>query len=95
MIKKEQILSLEYYNYGGVFTGSLQGMRYRVEKVKEEEVEYFVVHAWKEPYGYDVTPKEDRKQKKFIFSDEGAQKAVEWLNLLYEEVYEEKEEEDE
>ena len=93
MIKKEQILSLEYYNYGGIFTGSLRGMRYRVEKVKEEDGTCFMVHTWKEPYGYDVTPKEDMKMKKFIFSDEGAQKVVEWLNLLYEEEYKEEEEE--
>ena len=95
MIKKEQILSLEYYNYGGVFTGSLLGMRYRVEKVKEEDNAFFVVHVWEEPYNYDITPHEEMKMKKFSFSDEGAQNVVDWLNLLYEEEYKKEEEEPE
>lgn len=100
MIRKEQILSLEYYNYGGVFTGSLNGMRYRVEKVKkkdgqekEEEV-FFLVHVWKEPYNYDVTPHEDMKMEKFPFSNEGAQNVADWLNLLYEEEYKQEEQEE-
>ena len=93
MIKKEQILSLEYYNYGGIFTGSFQGMRYRVEKVKEGEKAVFVVSVWKEPYSYDATSHEYMKVEKFSFSNEGAQKVVDWLNLLYEEKYKEEQKE--
>ena len=34
MIEKDKILSLEFYNYKGIFSGSLKGMRYRIEKIK-------------------------------------------------------------
>lgn len=32
LLKREQILSLEYYNYKGIFTGSIMAMHYRIEK---------------------------------------------------------------
>lgn len=84
MIENSKILSLEFYNYKGIFTGSLKGMRYRIEKVtKEEEQAVFLAHAWKEPYNFEVTPKEEMEKKEFEFSEEGKQEMVEWLNILY------------
>ena len=35
MITSDDILSLNFYNYGNPFTGSYQGMRYRIIKQKE------------------------------------------------------------
>lgn len=89
MIENSKILSLEFYNYKGIFTGSLKGMRYRIEKVtNEEEQVAFLAHAWKEPYNFEVTPKEEMDKKEFAFSEEGKQEMVEWLNTLYGEKYE-------
>lgn len=84
MIRKEQILSLEYYRYGGTFTGSFSGMRYRVERIGEEEEYKFFVHAWEEPYNYETTEKDKMKEIEFPFSEEGAQQVVDWLNGLHE-----------
>lgn len=91
MIENSKILSLEFYNYKGIFTGSLKGMRYRIEKVTEEEKEpVFLVHVWKEPYNYEVTPKEEMDKKTFAFSKEGKQEVVDWLNTMFREKYEKK-----
>lgn len=90
MIEKSKILSLEFYNHKGIFTGSLKGMRYRIEKVtKEEEKEaVFLVHVWKEPYNYEVTPKEEMEKKQVPFTEEGKETIVDWLNMIYLEKYE-------
>ena len=37
MITSDDILSLNFYNYGNPFTGSYQGMRYRIIKQKEKK----------------------------------------------------------
>lgn len=79
MIKKGQILSKEYYKYGGVFTGSLKGMRYKVQKMDEK----IKVHVWYEPYCYDIAKKEEMIEEVFEFSKEGLDKAVDWLNETY------------
>lgn len=91
MIENSKILSLEFYNYKGIFTGSLKGMRYRIEKIKKEEEAIFLVHVWKEPYNYEATPKEEMDKKEFTFSEEGKQEIVDWLNKLFQEKYEVKE----
>ena len=39
MITSDDILSLNFYNYGNPFTGSYQGMRYRIIKQKEAKDE--------------------------------------------------------
>lgn len=94
MVEYDKVLSLEFYNYKGIFSGSLLGMRYRIEKKKaeegEEEKEYFLVHAWKEPYNFDVTPKEEMDEKSFAFTNEGKQELVDWLNDIFEEKYSKK-----
>ena len=83
MIEKDKILSLEFYNYKGIFSGSLKGMRYRIEKIKkEDETDKFLVSVWDEPYSFDATPEE-----KIVFSEEGRGEVVKWLNQYYLENY--------
>lgn len=94
-IKKEKILSLEFYNYKGIFTGSLKGMRYRIEKSGEKEKPCFLVHIWDEPYNYDVTSEEEMEKSEFEFSDEGKENVVRWLNDVYRQKYMKKVEEEE
>lgn len=88
MIEKDKILSLEFYNYKGIFSGSLKGMRYRIEKIKkEDETDKFLVSVWDEPYSFDVTPKEKITQNEIAFSEEGRGEVVRWLNQYYLENY--------
>ena len=88
MIEKDKILSLEFYNYKGIFSGSLKGMRYRIEKIKQEdETDKFLVSVWDEPYSFDATPEEKIVQKEIVFSEEGRGEVVKWLNQYYLENY--------
>lgn len=87
MIERETILSLEFYNYKGIFTGSLEQMRYRICKIEEEEEKTFEVCVWRGPYNYDVTPKEEMEVRTFDFSEDGKTELVDWLKAIYVEKY--------
>lgn len=83
-LRRDQILSLEYYNYKGIFTGSMKAMRYRIEKIEEEENKFFLVHIWQGPYNFDVTSKEEMRKKEFPFTEEGAEEVTDWINKIFE-----------
>lgn len=83
MVKKDQILSLEYYRYKGMFSGSFKGMRYRIEKITKGEEDFFEVYVWPEPYNFEMTSKEVMKEKNFPFTDEGRESVVNWINENY------------
>ena len=79
MIKREDILSLEYLKKTE-FTGSHQGMRYRLECISSEEGKKLLTTVWPEPFNFVTTP-EDRKQHEvFEFSEDGITDAVAWMN---------------
>lgn len=83
MIKRSDILSIPYFKKA-VFTGSYQGMRYRLEKVTGEETENLRATIWEAPYNFDVTAEEKKEACEFSFSEEGICQAVEWLNGKWE-----------
>ena len=83
MIQRSDILSIPYLKKA-VFTGSFQGMRYRLEKAAQEEAECLKVTIWESPYNYEVTPEEKKESDAFPFSEEGIRQAVEWLNGKWE-----------
>ena len=66
MITSDDILSLNFYNYGNPFTGSYQGMRYRIVKQKETKDEEgrtikeegLLAAIWPEPFAYEKTADE-------------------------------------
>ena len=47
------------------FTGSLKGMRYRMEMAKEGEEARLKVTIWPEPYSFDATKEEDKRWEFF------------------------------
>lgn len=80
-IANEDIFNLNFYNYGEPFTGSFQGMRYRIIKTEGENGEKsLLVTVWQEPFSFDVTPEEEKESCSFEFSEQGKKVAVEWLN---------------
>ena len=83
MIERRDILSIPYFKKAA-FTGSFQGMRYRLEKVTEEETENLKATIWEGPYNFDVTADEKKESCTFPFSEDGIQKAVDWLNGKWE-----------
>ena len=40
------------------FTGSHKGLRFRMEKLEENEETFLFVSVWPEPYSYDFTPED-------------------------------------
>lgn len=88
MVTSEKIFGLDYYKFGGVFTGGYVGKtRYRIERIKEQtegedagEEVYFLASVWDGGNAYQVTPKEEIRQKHFPFDEEGKSKMIDWLN---------------
>ena len=90
MIEAKDILSMNFYTYEQPFTGSCDGMRYRVvmnkretgRNEKDEPVyeKYFDVAIWPEPYSYENTEAEKIRRTEFPFTEEGYLKVVEYLN---------------
>lgn len=81
-ITNEDVFNLNFYRYKKPFTGSFNGMRYRIVKIgkSDEGEEKLQVFVWPEPFAFDVTPKENIEEVFFDFSEEGKQEAVKWLN---------------
>lgn len=73
------------------FTGSFQGMRYKMMKEKsgekENQTDVLRVIHWPEPYGFDAADEEQKRQKDFSFDEEGIQQGINWLNQAYTEEY--------
>ena len=92
MITSEDILSLNFYKYGNPFTGSYQGMRYRIilqKATKDEEgnmikEEGLLATIWPEPFAYEKTADELKKTQLFSFSEEGKAQVLDWLNTSWE-----------
>lgn len=90
-ITSEDILSLNYYKYGNPFTGSFQGMRYRLVRQKEQKNEEggvvlpegLFVSVWPEPFSYENTDDTLKTNRLFSFDEEGKTQALEWLNVMY------------
>lgn len=79
MIKPEDILSLEYLKKTE-YTGSHQGMRYRLEKKEEEGEKKLYVSVWPEPFNFFKTPEEQKQHAVFEFSGDGITDAIAWMN---------------
>lgn len=74
---------LPYINRG-VYTGSYQGMRYRLRKKEEGDEKLLEAVVYPEPYCFEVTPEEQKEIHDFPFTTEGFDSAVAWLNEVYE-----------
>ena len=78
MIQRDDILSMEFLKKTE-FTGSHQGMRYRLEGVSREEGKRLAT-VWPEPYNYVTTPEEKKHRAEFSFDEDGVTDAVAWMN---------------
>lgn len=79
MIQREDILSMEFLKKTE-FTGSCQGMRYRLEGVSCGEGKRLLATVWPEPYNYVTTPEEKKQRVEFSFDEDGITDAVAWMN---------------
>ena len=83
MIDHNEIMPLNYFNYGGVYSGEHQGMRYMIKRIGEKPDFKLAAYAWQAPYGYDATPKEEILSCEFEKTEEGRTQAIDWLLDMY------------
>lgn len=88
MVKLEEILSMEFLKKTE-FTGSTEGMRYRLEKSvktlttdsgEEKSVNVLLCTIWPEPLNFASTPDEKKERAEFSFDRDGVGDAVAWMN---------------
>lgn len=85
MIDREHFFNLNILKKED-YTGSMDGMRYRLVKVEDDEGAKLHVTAWPEPFCFDKTPEEKKTVKDFAFSEEGKMDAADWLNRQWVEI---------
>jgi len=81
MIRREDILSMEYLKKTE-YTGSHQGMRFRLEKREDGEKKELLVTVWPEPFNFLKTPDEEKTTEIFTFDEDGVVDAIAWMNDL-------------
>lgn len=80
MIQRNDILSIEYLKKTE-FTGSHQGMRYRLEGMDGgESGKKLLCTVWPEPFSFSKTPEEEKEKAEFPFGEDGIEEAVSWMN---------------
>ncbi len=79
MIKRDDVLYLEYLKKSE-YTGSHQGMRYRLEGVMVGEEKKLRAIVWPEPLNFFKTKEELKQSADFSFSEDGITDAVAWMN---------------
>ncbi len=92
-IELSSFFNLMHYEYGEAYFGSYKGMRYRLAREPLENVKFVPVDkrgpanllatVWPEPYSYAKTDQSLMTSEMFEVSQEGFEKAVEWINRQY------------
>ncbi|MFA9466081.1 MAG: GNAT family acetyltransferase [Velocimicrobium sp.] len=66
------------------YSGSMRGMRYRLEQVGEKSDPKIVTYIWPEPFCFEKTEDDKKTSKEFEFSELGKEQIVIWLNEQFE-----------
>jgi len=82
MIIREDILSLEFLKKTE-YSGSHNGMRFRLERVLKEAGNQLLVTVWPEPFNFIKTPEEEKTSAGFEFTETGIVDAITWMNCLF------------
>ena len=83
MIDKKTFHPLNYIKKEE-YSGSMDGMRYLLKKVKSGEEDVIRVTVWPEPFGIYRTPDEKKTSTEVPLTAEGVEQAADWLNEQYE-----------
>lgn len=86
MINRDNFVSINLLKKE-TFTGSLNGMRYRLIKnvtgEGDNQATTLLVTIWPQPYNFVSTDDSLKTSKEFEYSKEGIQQAADWLNQSY------------
>lgn len=83
MIDKKTFHPLNYIKKEE-YSGSMEGMRYMLKRVKGEKDDLIRVTIWPEPYGINKTPEEEKQSIEVPLDEKGVEQAADWLNEQYE-----------
>jgi hypothetical protein len=83
MIERKDILSPEFLKKDA-YTGSYQGMRYRLSMDGDGEQRVLQAVVWPEPYNYFHTEEKLKLKSRFPFTEEGINHAIDWMNEEWE-----------
>ena len=96
-LKPGDLFSLSHYEYGEAYYGSLSGMRFRVAREPLADVHGLPADqrgeavlrtvTWPEPDSYRSAPEEARTVRDFPFTQDGLNRAAEWLNAFHDEQF--------
>jgi len=94
VLKTEDLYLLEHYEYGEPFTGSIGGMRYRVNRNPMEFVKFktleekmdatLIAYVWPGPKCFVKTDEALILSKEFPYSVEGKEEVAKWISEQYE-----------
>jgi len=83
MIDKQTFHPLNYIKKEE-YSGSMEGMRYLLKKVKSGEADVIRVTVWPEPLGIFRTSEEKKTSTEVPLTAEGVEQAADWINEQYE-----------
>jgi len=91
MFTEKDVLSFEFFKYGGVFSGSFDHMevRYRITRIGEKPDFSLKAWIWKGPDAYDIvsaSAPDSVLEETFPYSEEGRVSAAGWISEKYEEL---------
>lgn len=84
MLDKENFHPLNYIKKEE-YSGSMDGMRYMLKRVKSGEDDVIRVTVWPEPFNLLRTPEEQKTSVEVPLTAEGVDQAADWINGQYEE----------
>lgn len=87
MVEKKNMMPMAFFKKEP-YTGSSEGMRYRIAKITEEKTEgeetvktdWLEAVVYPEPFCYELTPEENKIRKRFPFQEESLEEIRNWLN---------------
>lgn len=82
MIDKETFHPLNYIKKEE-YSGSMDGMRYMLKKVKVEDLDKILVTVWPEPLGIHATADELKMKEYFDLDTDGVSDAADWINKQF------------
>lgn len=83
MLDKETFHPLNYIKKEE-YSGSMEGMRYLLKRVKSGEDDVIRVTIWPEPFNLLRTPDDLWESIDVPLTTEGVEQAVDWINERYE-----------
>lgn len=83
MLDKESFHPLNYIKKEE-YSGSMEGMRYMLKKVKSGEEDVIRVTIWPEPFNLLRTPDHLKEFIDVPLTAEGVEQAADWINGRYE-----------